>query len=101
MGGLRQAQIASPPSGEAGHGVPGPSGGRCIVTQYGIEGAYVVTNDGARSEHDGGHVVVEDNLIVAVGPGPAADGAPGAAGRRLRLLVIPGSSTPTTTSTNG
>ncbi len=55
-----------------------------------IEGAYVVTNDGARSEYAGGHVVVEDNLIVAVGPGPAGDDP---AGRRVDgtgCLVTPG-----------
>ena len=55
-----------------------------------IEGAYVVTNDGARSEYAGGHVVVEDNLIVAVGPGPAGDDH---AGRRVDgtgCLVTPG-----------
>jgi cytosine/adenosine deaminase-related metal-dependent hydrolase len=41
-----------------------------VVTKIIVEGAYVLTNDAARSEYAGGHVVIEDNLIIAVGPGP-------------------------------
>jgi cytosine/adenosine deaminase-related metal-dependent hydrolase len=55
-----------------------------------VEGAYVVTNDGARSEYDGGHVVVEDNLIVAVGPGPAGDDHSGRRVDGTGCLVTPG-----------
>jgi cytosine/adenosine deaminase-related metal-dependent hydrolase len=36
-----------------------------------VEGATVVTVDAAGTEHVGGHVVVDGNRIVAVGPGPA------------------------------
>ena len=38
-----------------------------------IENATVVTVDASGAEHDGGHVVADGNLIVAVGPGRAAD----------------------------
>ncbi|RRR97458.1 8-oxoguanine deaminase [Glycomyces terrestris] len=42
-----------------------------------IENTYVATVDAAGTEHPTGHVVVEDGLITAVGPGPAprVDGA--------------------------
>jgi cytosine/adenosine deaminase-related metal-dependent hydrolase len=36
-----------------------------------VEGAHVVTMDGARTEHTTGHVVVEGARITAVGAGPA------------------------------
>jgi cytosine/adenosine deaminase-related metal-dependent hydrolase len=36
-----------------------------------LEGATVVTMDGQRSEYASGHVVVQDNRITAVGPGPS------------------------------
>ena len=36
-----------------------------------IENAHVVTNDRSRSEYAGGHVVLEDNMIIAVGGGRA------------------------------
>ena len=36
-----------------------------------LEGATVVTMDGQRSEYATGHVVVQDNRITAVGPGPS------------------------------
>jgi len=39
-----------------------------------VEGGYVVAVDAAGSEHDGGHVVLEEERIVAVGPGPAPAG---------------------------
>ena len=38
-----------------------------------IEGAHVATVDPARAEYAGGHVVVTDNVITAVGPGRAPD----------------------------
>jgi cytosine/adenosine deaminase-related metal-dependent hydrolase len=42
------------------------------VTRVVIEGGHVVAVDAAGTEHDGGHVVLEDERIVAVGPGPAS-----------------------------
>ena len=36
-----------------------------------IEGCAVATVDGEGSEHSSGHLVVEEERIVAVGPGPA------------------------------
>jgi cytosine/adenosine deaminase-related metal-dependent hydrolase len=57
-----------------------------------VEGAHVVTMDGARTEHTTGHVVVEGARVVAVGAGPApADAIVGA--RRIDgsgCLVTPG-----------
>ena len=41
------------------------------MTRTIIENAYVVTVDAVGTEHAGGHVVIEDGLIVAVGPGRA------------------------------
>ncbi len=38
-----------------------------------IEGCAISTVDAAGTEHDSGHVVIEDNLIVAVGAGPAPE----------------------------
>jgi cytosine/adenosine deaminase-related metal-dependent hydrolase len=45
-----------------------------------IEGCAVATVDGEGSEHSSGHLVVEEERIVAVGPGPAPADLPGAAG---------------------
>jgi cytosine/adenosine deaminase-related metal-dependent hydrolase len=57
-----------------------------------VDGAHVVTMDGARSEHATGHVVVEGARVRAVGAGPApADALEGA--RRVDgsgCLVTPG-----------
>ncbi|HEU4348002.1 MAG TPA: 8-oxoguanine deaminase [Actinoplanes sp.] len=53
-----------------------------------LEGATVVTMDPQRSEYATGHVVVQDNRITAVGPGPS-----GLDGPRLDVtgcLVTPG-----------
>jgi cytosine/adenosine deaminase-related metal-dependent hydrolase len=36
-----------------------------------IEGGHVATVDAAGTEHRSGHVVIDDGLITAVGPGPA------------------------------
>jgi hypothetical protein len=38
-----------------------------------IEGCAVVTVDAARTRYDVGHVVVQDGVITAVGPGRAPD----------------------------
>ena len=38
-----------------------------------VDGAWVVTMDGAGTEHEGGHVVVSDGRIAAVGPGRASE----------------------------
>ena len=38
-----------------------------------LEGAYVATVDAAGTEHRAGHVVVDGDLIVAVGDGPASE----------------------------
>lgn len=43
------------------------------MTRTIIENAHVVTVDAAGTEHAGGHVVIEDGLIVAVGSGRADD----------------------------
>jgi cytosine/adenosine deaminase-related metal-dependent hydrolase len=40
------------------------------VTQLVISGCHVVTMDAGRSEHAGGHVVVDGNQIAAIGAGP-------------------------------
>ena len=56
-----------------------------------IDGATVVTMDAARTEHAAGHVVLDGNLIVAVGAGPAPDQPDGT--RRLDgtgCLLTPG-----------
>ena len=44
-----------------------------------LNGCAVVTVDGARTEHDTGHVIVEGGRIsaVAAGPPPAISPAPG------------------------
>ena len=38
-----------------------------------IDGCAVATVDAAGTEYGGGHVVIEDGVIVAVGPGPVPD----------------------------
>src|SRR6516165_728681 len=43
-----------------------------------LNGCAVVTVDGARTEHDNGHIVVEGGRISAVGAGPAPRDLPGA-----------------------
>ena len=55
-----------------------------------IDGAYVATVDAAGTEHAGGHVVITDGAITAVGAGPAPpiDGAAVIDG--AGLLVTPG-----------
>ncbi len=60
-----------------------------------LEGAHVVTVDPARAEYAGGHVVVTDNVITAVGPGRAPDDVVGGdqAVRRIDAsgcLITPG-----------
>jgi cytosine/adenosine deaminase-related metal-dependent hydrolase len=42
-----------------------------MVTALVIENTYIAAVDAAGTEHDSGHVVVEDGVITAVGPGPA------------------------------
>ena len=77
MAGTRSEPVEDRPSTGSGH--------KTI-----IEGAYVVTNDGARAEYAGGHVVVENNVIVAVGPGPAGDEHQGRRVDGSGCLVTPG-----------
>jgi cytosine/adenosine deaminase-related metal-dependent hydrolase len=43
------------------------------VTVVVIEGGHVATADPAGTEHPGGHVALEGNRIVSVGPGPAPE----------------------------
>jgi cytosine/adenosine deaminase-related metal-dependent hydrolase len=47
-----------------------------------IENCAIATVDGEGTEHASGHLVVEGERIVAVGPGPAPADLPGAAGAR-------------------
>jgi cytosine/adenosine deaminase-related metal-dependent hydrolase len=47
-----------------------------------IENCAVATVDRDGREHASGHLVVEGERIVAVGPGPAPADLPGAAGAR-------------------
>ena len=47
-----------------------------------IEGCAIATVDASATEHRDGHVVIEGERIVAVGEGPAPDGALGAGSRR-------------------
>lgn len=59
------------------------------MTRVAIENAAVCTVDDQDTEYPSGHVLVEDDRIVSVGPGPA----PGAADRRVDAggcLVTPG-----------
>jgi cytosine/adenosine deaminase-related metal-dependent hydrolase len=55
-----------------------------------IEGAHILTNDAARSEYPSGHVVLEDNVIIAVGDGPAGDDHQGRRVAGNGCLVTPG-----------
>lgn len=57
-----------------------------MTTALVVEGATVVTVDGAGTEHADGHVVVEGNRIAAVGAGPAPDAV-----RRDAARVVDGS----------
>jgi cytosine/adenosine deaminase-related metal-dependent hydrolase len=55
-----------------------------------LEGAHVYVGDAPRTEHAGGHVVIEGNRITAVGGGSAGDDR---AGRRIDVsgcLITPG-----------
>ena len=61
-----------------------------MTTKIIIEGAHVVTNDGPRTEYSSGHVVVEDNKIIAVGDGPAGDDHQGRRVNGTGCLVTPG-----------
>jgi cytosine/adenosine deaminase-related metal-dependent hydrolase len=47
-----------------------------------LEGCAIATVDGQGTEHLSGHLVVEGERIVAVGPGPAPANLPGVAGAR-------------------
>ncbi|HWN35462.1 MAG TPA: 8-oxoguanine deaminase [Pseudonocardia sp.] len=61
------------------------------MSSYVIENAHVVTMDGGRAEYAGGHVVVEEDRVTAVGAGPAQAVPVGA--RRVDAggcLVTPG-----------
>ena len=64
------------------------------MTRTVIEGCAVATVDAAGTEHRDGHLVLEDDRIVAVGPGPAPPPEAGAgAGRRIDgrgCLATPG-----------
>jgi cytosine/adenosine deaminase-related metal-dependent hydrolase len=55
-----------------------------------IEGAHVVTMDAGRTEHAGGHVVVEGNRITGVGAGPAPRRAEGRVVDGRGCLLTPG-----------
>ena len=55
-----------------------------------IEGAHVLTCDTTQSEFPDGHVVLEGNQIVAVGPGPAPDAHQGRRVDGAGCLVTPG-----------
>jgi cytosine/adenosine deaminase-related metal-dependent hydrolase len=48
-----------------------------------IEGCAIATVDGAGTEYRDGHLVIDDQRIVAVGEGPAPDGAVGPEPRRI------------------
>ena len=47
------------------------------MTTLVLQGAHVATVDGSANEYRGGHVVVTDGLITAVGDGPAPTDLPG------------------------
>jgi cytosine/adenosine deaminase-related metal-dependent hydrolase len=51
-----------------------------------VEGCAIATVDAAGTEHGSGHIVVEGNRILAVGPGPAPPAPPG-----IRTEVVDGS----------
>ena len=94
--GLIQATVMrddAPPAGRAWDTIPGfcyAEPRDDLVTKIIIEGAHVVTNDGPRTEYSSGHVVVEDNRIIAVGDGPAGDDHQGRRVNGAGCLVTPG-----------
>ena len=51
-----------------------------------IEGCAIATVDAAGTEHREGHIVIEDDRIVAVGEGAAPDEAGGAGGAECRRI---------------
>ncbi len=55
-----------------------------------LDGAAVVTMDGARTEHTTGHVVIENGRITTVGAGRAPEGVPGPHIDVTGCLVTPG-----------
>ena len=58
-----------------------------------IEGCAIATVDPIGTEHRAGHLVIEDDRIVAGGEGPASDGTDGQESRRIDgsgLLATPG-----------
>ena len=55
-----------------------------------IENAHVVTNDRSRSEYAGGHLVIEDNMIISVGGGSAPDDHQGRRVDGRGCLITPG-----------
>jgi cytosine/adenosine deaminase-related metal-dependent hydrolase len=55
------------------------------MTRTVVEGCAIATVDGDGTEHTEGHVVVEGNRIVAVGPGAASD-LPGERGEDVRRI---------------
>ena len=65
-------------------GAGGCRGGR--VTRLVLSGCHVVTMDAGRAEHASGYVVVDGNLIAAVGAGQVPEAFAGArGGRRFRV----------------
>lgn len=66
-----------------------------------IEGAHLATNDDDRTAHVSGHLVTRDNLVVAVGPGPAPAHYEGTRVDGTGCLATRAWSTPITTSTSG
>ena len=48
-----------------------------------IEGCAIATVDAAGTEYRDGHIVIEDERIVAIGEGPAPDGVDGSESRRI------------------
>lgn len=55
-----------------------------------LDGAAVVTMDGARTEHATGHVVIENGRIAAIGSGRAPTELDGARTDVTGCLVTPG-----------
>jgi cytosine/adenosine deaminase-related metal-dependent hydrolase len=51
-----------------------------------IEGCAIATVDAAGTEYRDGHIVIEDERIVAVGEGPASDRAGGVSGSETRRI---------------
>jgi cytosine/adenosine deaminase-related metal-dependent hydrolase len=54
-----------------------------VTTRTVIEGCAIATVDANQTEYRDGHIVVEDDRIVAVGEGPAPEGAAEAESRRI------------------